>query len=120
MRKAVWNTILFAIIFFGGIAFVLLRTIPREIDLEGQTVTVKFYLGKKDIDVTDAVVKPVPEDLKHDIIRTFGTSIGKKNSGHFANIKTKTRFYVYTAGKGDMTYFEVGDKKYLVDGISMP
>ena len=63
---------------------------------------------------------PVPEDVNRNIIRVNGTSIGSKHSGRFMNTKTKTRYTFYLAGKGDRVYFEIGDTKYLVDGITPP
>jgi hypothetical protein len=58
---------------------------------------------------------PVPDDVRHNIIRTNGTSVGKFHSGHFKNVKTKNKYIFYLNGKGERVYFEVGDKKYLVD-----
>ena len=34
------------------------------------------------------------------------------------NTQTRTRYFFYLTGKGQNTYFEIGDKKYLVDGLS--
>ena len=36
------------------------------------------------------------------------------------NTKTKTKFKFYLTGKGERHYFEIGDKKYLVDDITVP
>ena len=33
------------------------------------------------------------------------------------NIKTKTKYKFYLTGKGARTYFEIGNDKYLVDGV---
>jgi hypothetical protein len=90
-----------------------------ENKLEGNELVVKFIIGKKVIDVTDAVVKPVPEEACHNIIRVGGTSVGKKHSGNFRNTKTHTKYIYYLTGKGERTYFEIGDKKYLVDDVDM-
>ena len=107
------------LITIGAILFVL-GTVPVENTLEGNTLTVKFIIGKQKIDMTDAEFLPVPEEATHHIIRIGGTSIGKKHSGNFMNTKTRTKYKYYLTGKGQKVYFEIGDKKYLVDGISVP
>ena len=61
---------------------------------------------------------PVPDEVNNHIIKLFGTSIGKKRAGNFMNTKTKTRFKFYLTGYGERVYFEIGNKKYLVDGLS--
>ena len=43
--------------------------------------------------------------------------IGKKKSGHFKNTKTKNKYIFYLTGNGERVYFEIGDKKYLVDNM---
>lgn len=47
-------------------------------------------IGKKVIDMTGAKFLPVPDDVDSNIIRTFGTSIGKIKSGKFKNTKTNS------------------------------
>lgn len=42
----------------------------------------------------------------------------KKHSGNYMNVKTKTKYRFYLTGKGERTYFEIGDDKYLVDDIN--
>ncbi|MBO5808826.1 MAG: hypothetical protein J6R15_05705 [Bacteroidales bacterium] len=42
--------------------------------------------------------------------------IGKKKSGHFKN--TKNKYIFYLTGNGERVYFEIGDKKYLIDNIN--
>ncbi len=42
-------------------------------------------------------------------------SIGKIKSGNFKNIKTRNKYIFYLTGNGQRVYFEVGDKRYLVD-----
>ena len=34
------------------------------------------------------------------------------------NTKTRTRYKFFLTGHGERVYFEIGDKKYLVDGLS--
>lgn len=102
-----------------GAVLLVLGTLPMENKVEGKNLVVKFVIGKKVIDVSDAVVMPVPDEVNHNIIRVGGTSIGKKHSGNFMNTKTKTKYKFYLTGKGERTYFEIGSDKYLIDGISI-
>ena len=44
--------------------------------------------------------------------------IGKKKSGHFKNTKNKNKYIFYLTGNGERVYFEIGDKKYLIDNIN--
>lgn len=112
-------TILGTALIIVGASLLILGTLPMQNTVEGKELVVKFVIGKKVIDISDAVVKPIPEDATHHIIRVGGTSIGKKHSGHFMNRKTKTKYLFYLTGKGEKTYFEIGDKKYLVDGVTI-
>ena len=102
-----------------GAVLLVLGTLPMENKVEGKNLVVKFVIGKKVIDISDAVVMPVPDEVNHNIIRVGGTSIGKKHSGNFMNTKTKTKYKFYLTGKGERTYFEIGSDKYLIDGISI-
>lgn len=112
-------TILGTALIIAGASLLILGTLPMQNTVEGKELVVKFVIGKKVIDISDAVVKPIPEDATHHIIRVGGTSIGKKHSGHFMNRKTKTKYLFYLTGKGEKTYFEIGNKKYLVDGVTI-
>lgn len=108
-----------AILITIGAVLLVLGTLPMENKVEGKNLVVKFVIGKKVIDISDAVVMPVPDEVNHYIIRVGGTSIGKKHSGNFMNTKTKTKYKFYLTGKGERTYFEIGSDKYLIDGISI-
>ena len=108
-----------AILITIGAVLLVLGTLPMENKVEGKNLVVKFVIGKKVIDISDAVVMPVPDEVNHNIIRVGGTSIGKKHSGNFINTKTKTKYKFYLTGKGERTYFEIGSDKYLIDGISI-
>ncbi len=108
-----------AIFITVGAVLLVLGTLPMENKVEGKNLVVKFVIGKKVIDISDAVVMPVPDEVNHNIIRVGGTSIGKKHSGNFMNTKTKTKYKFYLTGKGERTYFEIGSDKYLIDGISI-
>ena len=108
-----------AILITIGAVLLVLGTLPMENKVEGKNLVVKFVIGKKVIDISDAVVMPVPDEVNHNIIRIGGTSVGKKHSGNFMNTKTKTKYKFYLTGKGERTYFEIGSDKYLIDGISI-
>jgi hypothetical protein len=101
-----------------GVTLLVLGSIPMKNTIEGNTLTVHFIIGKKVIDITGAKFLPVPDDVDRNLIRTNGTSVGKKKSGHFKNTKTKTKYQFFLTGKGQKVYFEIGDDKYLVDDIS--
>lgn len=117
MKKAMTFSLISTILIVVGVVLLILSTYPVRNTLENNTLTVKFVLGEKKIDMTDAHFYPVPEDALHNIIRVGGTSIGKIHSGNFVNTKTKTKYKFYLTGKGEKTYFEIGKEKYLVDGI---
>lgn len=108
-----------AVLITVGVILLVLGTLPMENKVEGKNLVVKFVIGKKVIDISDAVVMPVPDEVNHNIIRIGGTSVGKKHSGNFMNIKTKTKYKFYLTGKGERTYFEIGSDKYLIDGVSI-
>lgn len=114
------SSMIATILIVAGSVLLILGSLPMENRIEGNNLIVKFILGKKVIDISGAVFKPVPDDVKHNIIRVGGTSLGRKHSGNFRNVKTKTKYLFYLTGKGERTYFEIGDKKYLVDGINIP
>lgn len=114
-----WTTILAAVLITAGAVLLVLGTLPMENEIDGKSLVVKFVIGKKVIDISDAVVMPVPDEVNHHIIRVGGTSVGKKHSGNFMNTKTKTKFKFYLTGKGERTYFEIGNEKYLVDGVTI-
>lgn len=114
------TSIISAILIVSGVVLLVLGSLPMQNTLEGNTLTVKYIIGEKVIDMTDAKFMPVPDDVSHHIIRTNGTSVGKKHSGHFKNTVTKNKYLFYLTGKGNKVYFEIGDKKYLVDDITPP
>ena len=101
-----------------GVALLVLGSIPTKNTIEDNTLTVHFVIGKKVIDVTGAKFLPVPDDVDRNLIRTNGTSVGKKKSGHFKNTKTKNKYIFYLTGNGERVFFEISDKKYLIDGVS--
>ena len=116
--KIMTTSFLATAIILIGVTLLILGTIPTKNSLEGNTLTVHFLIGRKVIDMTDARFLPVPDDVDHNLIRTNGTSVGKKKSGHFKNTKTKNKYIFYLTGNGEKVYFEIGDKKYLVDNIN--
>ena len=118
-KKIMLTSTLAAVLITVGAVLLVLGTLPMENKVEGKNLVVKFVVGKKIIDISDAVVMPVPDEVNHNIIRVGGTSVGKKHSGNFMNIKTKTKYKFYLTGKGERTYFEIGSDKYLIDGVSI-
>ena len=98
-----------------GVTLLVLGSIPMKNTIEGNTLTVQFVIGKKVIDLTGANFLPVPDDVDRNLIRTNGTSVGKKKSGHFKNTKTRNKYILYLTGNGKKVYFEIGEKKYLID-----
>ena len=112
-----WLPILSAGLITIGVIFLILCTVPMHNEIRDNVLTVNFIVGKENIDLTDAHFYPIPEEVTHHIIRVAGTSIGKKHSGRFMNTQTKTIYRFYLTGKGERKYFEIGDKKYLVDGF---
>ena len=111
-------TIFASILLIAGTVLLILSTIPIKNTLDGNTLTVHFIIGQKTIDMTDAHFMPIPDEVNHHIIRVGGTSIGKIQSGNFMNTKTKTKFKFYLTGKGERRYFEIGDKRYLIDNLN--
>lgn len=118
-KKIMLVSVIATVLILVGVVLLVLGSIPVENKVEGNDLVVKFVIGKKTIDISDAVVMPIPEEVCHNIIRIGGTSVGKKHSGHFMNVKTKTKYIFYLTGKGERTYFEIGNDKYLVDDIKL-
>ena len=116
--KIIRTPALTSVIIIIGVILLVLSSIPTKNTIEDNTLTVHFVIGKKTIDITDAKFLPVPDDVDQNIIRTKGTNVGNKKSGHFKNTRTKNKYIFYLTGKGERAYFEIGDKKYLVDNIS--
>ena len=117
-KRIMWASVLASILIVMGVNLLVLGSIPVKNTIENNTLIVNFIIGKKVIDVTDAKFLPVPDDVDKNLIRTNGTSVGKKKSGHFKNTKTKNKYIFYLTGNGERVYFEIGDKKYLIDGVS--
>ena len=117
MKKIMWVPILSAVLITVGVILLILGTMPMHNEINGKTLTVKYIIGQDTIDLSDAHFYPVPDEATHHIIRVAGTSLGKKQSGRFMNTQTKTIYRFYLTGKGKRKYFEIGDKKYLVDGF---
>ena len=118
IKKVMTTSFLATILIIASTILLVLGSIPVQNSLIDNTLNVNFIIGKKVIDVTDAKFLPVPDDVNKNLIRTNGTSVGKKKSGHFKNTKTKNNYIFYLTGNGERVYFEIGDKKYLIDGVS--
>ena len=117
-KRIMWASVLASILIVMGVNLLVLGSIPVKNTIENNTLIVNFIIGKKVIDVTDAKFLPVPDDVNKNLIRTNGTSVGKKKSGHFKNTKTKNKYIFYLTGNGERVYFEIGDKKYLLDNVN--
>ena len=117
-KRIMWASVLASILIVMGVNLLVLGSIPVKNTIENNTLIVNFIIGKKVIDVTDAKFLPVPNDVDKNLIRTNGTSVGKKKSGHFKNTKTKNKYIFYLTGNGKRVYSEIGDKKYLVDNVN--
>ena len=117
-KRIMWTSVLASILIVMGVNLLVIGSIPVKNTIENNTLTVNFIIGKKVIDVTDAKFLPVPDDVNKNLIRTNGTSVGMKKSGHFKNTKTKNNYIFYLTGNGERVYFEIGDKKYLVDNVN--
>lgn len=98
-----------------GIIFVC-STIPVRNEVIENKIIIHFALGNKfTIDISNAVFRSIPSETQKDLIRLGGTSLGKVRSGNFKNIKTGTKFVCFLTGNGSQIYFEVDEKKYLID-----
>ena len=117
IKAVMWTSMLGTILIVVGAVLLVLGSLPIKNTVEGNELVVRFVIGKKTIDISDAVFMPVPDEVNHNIIRVCGTSIGKKRAGNFKNTRTKVKYKFYLTGKGKRTYFEIGDDRYLVDGI---
>ncbi len=58
-------------------------------------------------EMTDSLMKP--------LIRTNGLSLGKYHTGHFKNLKTKQKLYLFLTGKPETRCFRYHDRIYVVD-----
>lgn len=116
-KRIMWTSILAPTLIVVGVILLVLGSIPTKNTIADNTLTVNFIIGKKVIDVSGAKFLPVPDNVDKNLIRTNGTSVGKKKSGHFKNTKTKSQYIFYLTGNGERVYFEIGDKKYLIDNV---
>jgi len=110
----------FAAVFSAAvISFVtigILKTLPVSNVIEGNELVTTFaFHNQKVTDIEGVTFLPVPDEATHNLIRTNGTSLGKKHSGHFKNTKTGTHFIFYVTGKGEKTMFVKDGVNYIVD-----
>ena len=68
-KKIMLTSTLAVILITVGAVLLVLGTLPMENKVEGKNLVVKFVIGKKVIDISDAVVMPVPDEVNHNIIR---------------------------------------------------
>ena len=53
-KTIMWTSILAPVLIVVGVVLLVLGSLPMENRLNGETLTVKFIIGKKAIDMTDA------------------------------------------------------------------
>ncbi len=71
-KNIMLTSTLAAVLITVGVILLVLGTLPMENKVEGKNLVVKFVIGKKIIDISDAVVMPVPDEVNHNIIRVGG------------------------------------------------
>ena len=109
-------SIVFSCLVIVACLIFVLRTVPTGNEFTGTEVITHYMLGNTSTVSTDgAVVGQIPESATNHLIRTNGTSIGHRHSGHFKNTRTGDKFLFYLCGKGVKVYFENNGDKYLVD-----
>lgn len=116
MDKMTAGSMILTLVIVAGALGLVLWTLPMRNELKDESVRVHYALGNRlDIDMTDAEISPVPEEATRNLIRTNGTKLGKKHSGHYRNTKTGDKFLFYITGNGQKIYFEKDSLKYVVD-----
>ena len=68
-KKIMWISVIAPVLIVVGVVLLVLGSLPIENSIDGNNLVVKFVIGKKTIDIADAVVMPIPEDVNHNIIR---------------------------------------------------
>lgn len=110
------NTIIILIVLVM-VLLLLLATTPGKVYLKDNNLRLQSVIGLyTKIPVKDITIMEMPKDAMNHMIRTFGTSIGKRHSGRFYNKSLKRNFNLYITGKtAGITYFEYKGKGYIVD-----
>lgn len=117
MKNSMYTSTIGIILIILGIMLLFCGSLPMENKVEDNKLVVKYIIGKNVIDLSQAVFLPIPEECNDKLIRVGGTSIGKKRSGYFRSRNSGNKYQLFISGKGKKSYFEIGDERYLVDGI---
>ena len=72
-QKIMLVSVIAPLLIVAGVVLLVLGSLPVENSIEGNNLVVKFVIGKKTIDISDAVVMPIPEEVNHNIIRVAGS-----------------------------------------------
>ncbi len=62
-QKILIISVIAPVLIIGGVVLLVLGSLPVENKIEGNNLVVKFVIGKKTIDISDAIVMPIPEDV---------------------------------------------------------
>ena len=110
-------TVVIIAVTFLVVVGVMLAYWPKGISLnENNEIHLSTYIGKpKLIPVKDISITEMPEGLLKHLIRTNGMSLGKINYGHFKNIKTGQKMFLYLTGKESKICFTYNGELYVVD-----
>ena len=110
-------TVVIIAVTFLVVVGVMLAYWPKGISLnENNEIHLSTYIGKpKLIPVKDISITEMPEGLLKHLIRTNGMSLGKINYGHFKNIKTGQKMFLYLTGKESIVCFTYNGELYVVD-----
>ena len=110
-------TVVIIAVTFLVVVGVMLAYWPKGISVNGNDeIQLGTYIGKPQlIPVKDISVTEMPEGLLNHLIRTNGMSLGKINFGHFKNIKTGQKMFLYLTGKESKVCFTYNGELYVVD-----
>ena len=82
-KRIMWTSIFAPILIVMGVALLVLGSLPIKNTIEDNTLTVNFVIGKKVIDITDALFLPVPDDV--DKLQTL-PGVGRKTANVVASV----------------------------------
>ena len=110
------SSVIFSIVVVIGVTIGVSGTLPAKNTIKDDVLTTRYMLGtSKKLDISGVKFEPVPEDAKDNLIRTNGTSLGRKHNGHFKNIRTGRRFVFRITGNGERMFFVKDGVNYVVD-----
>ena len=110
-------TVVIIAVTFLVVVGVMLAYWPKGISVNGNDeIQLGTYIGKPHlIPVKDISITEMPEGMLNHLIRTNGMSLGKINYGHFKNIKTGQKMFLYLTGKESKICFTYNGELYVVD-----